>query len=170
MLVSDLDWAKVRCKYANRNATCHFLWVGNCSVRSVCYRMRHILRRTVHDLALDLWNGPMENVNMPIEKPFYLLAIVMSVLFVCRLRDNRAWTSECTRIESLTLKLKVRNVDDSDENRPANVTCQREYVEYVCKNWRFCVQPFVRSAQLFISGRTHKRTNARTASIHRSTP
>ena len=35
--------------------------------------------------------------------------------------------------ESLTLKMKVKDVDDLDENLPANIPCQHAYV---CKNWR----------------------------------
>ena len=45
-----------------------------------------------------------------------------------RLRDNHIWTSKCTRFESLTLKMKVKVVDNFDENWLVYVHCQHAYV------------------------------------------
>ena len=40
--------------------------------------------------------------------------------------------------------MKVKDVDDLDENWRANVACQYAYA-YVFKNWHLYAQPFVRS-------------------------
>ena len=74
-----------------------------------------------------------------------------------RLRDNHVWKSYCTRLKSLTLKMKVKNVGDFDENWQANLSWQREYV---CRNG--C---FYRSNHLFaVHNRTFReeRTDERT--------
>ena len=41
-------------------------------------------------------------------------------------------TCRCIRFEYLTLEMKVKNVEDLDENWQGDVPCQ-----YACKNWRF---------------------------------
>ena len=69
-LTLKLEFSKVKCKFTDRKATCHFLCVGNSYVWSNCHR----------------------------------------------LRDNHVWTSQCTRFDSLTLKMKVKDVGDLDEN------------------------------------------------------
>ena len=50
-----------------------------------CHRLRNIYSRNVHDLNIDLYNLPMSNVNISIERPHatsYVLVIAMSVLSV----------------------------------------------------------------------------------------
>ena len=66
---------------------------------------------------------------------FCVLVIAVFVLSFNRLWDNHVCISQCTLFEfSLTLKMKVKDVDDSDENLQTNVACQRAYV---CKNLYF---------------------------------
>ena len=46
------------------------------------------------------------------------------LLICCSLQNNHIWTSQWTRFKYLTFKMKVKYVDDSDENLQANVPCQ----------------------------------------------
>ena len=59
-----------------------------------------------------------------------------------RLRDNHVWTSQYTRFKSLTLKMKVNDVDDLDENWQTNVSYQ---VPCVCRHLHFSVRDSRRS-------------------------
>ena len=82
---------------------------------------------------------------MPIERPQSSSRVFEIALFVKiyhRLRDSHMLTSQCTRFESLTLKMMVKEVNDLGEHRHANVPCRRAYV---CGNCRVEVQLFVRS-------------------------
>ena len=77
----------------------------------------------------------MGHVNLPIEMPRdFLHADSCNVCPICyRLRDNHLLTPQCTRFESLTLKMKVKDADGVDENRQTNVVCQ---LAYDCKHLR----------------------------------
>ena len=76
-------------------------------------------------------NGLRSNVNMRIERP-YVTSYVLAIAIVCHmrhcLRDNYVCTSECSIFEIFTLKMKVKDVDDLNENWQANIACQNEYV------------------------------------------
>ena len=48
-----LEWAKVKCKYANGKAVWNFLFVGNSNVPPICHRLRDILSRKVHEFHLN---------------------------------------------------------------------------------------------------------------------
>ena len=56
--------------------------------------------------------------NMPIERPHATFCVHNSnVCPIChRFRDNHVWTSQCAPFESLTFKMKVKDVDNLDEN------------------------------------------------------
>ena len=41
-------------KYANGNAVCYFIFVGNNNVCPICYHLRDIRSQNVHNLDLDL--------------------------------------------------------------------------------------------------------------------
>ena len=59
------------------------LLLVNSNVSPICYHLREIHNRNVHDLDLDLSNGSMSYTNMPLERPyatFLLLAVAMSSL------------------------------------------------------------------------------------------
>ena len=40
-LAWPLEWAKVKCKYANSKAMCEFLFAGNINVCPICHHFRH---------------------------------------------------------------------------------------------------------------------------------
>ena len=113
-----LEWINVIYKDANGKALCNFPFVGNSNVCSICDHLRYINSQNVHDLDPDFWNGPRSNVNMPIERPHANFCVGYSNgCPTChRLRHNHVWTSQCTPFEPLTFKIKVKNVDDLDEN------------------------------------------------------
>ena len=72
-------------KSGNRKPACDFIFVGNGNVCPICQYLREIDSGNVHNLDLNLQNGPMSNINIPIERPystFYLLAISMFALSV----------------------------------------------------------------------------------------
>ena len=48
-----------------------------------------------------------------------------------RLRDNHYELPKYTRFKFFAFKMKVKDVDDLDENLHVNLLCQ------LCKNWRF---------------------------------
>ena len=48
------------------------------------------------------------------------------------LQDIHVCTFHCTRFESLTLKMTIRDVDDLYENWLTNVICQDVYVRKIC--------------------------------------
>ena len=58
-----LDWANVKCEYTNRKATGDFLYIGTSNVCSICHSLRDIHDQNLHDLDLDLYNGPRSNVK-----------------------------------------------------------------------------------------------------------
>ena len=71
---------QVSYKYANGKAVCDFLFLGNSNVYPICYRLRKILIRNMHDLDHGIQNWPRSNVYGTTQKPlasFYLLAIAM---------------------------------------------------------------------------------------------
>ena len=74
----------------------------------------------------------MSNVNMLIERPYATSCIgncnVCSIYH--RLRDNDAWTSQCARFESLTLKTKRNSIDDFAGNWHTNLFW---WIAYACK-------------------------------------
>ena len=74
-------------------------------------------------------------------------------------------TCQCIRLEYLTLKMKVKNVEDSDENWHGTLsTCisvqKLLLVGSVVCSWYMIVH--------FVAGRTHERTSILPAGIHRS--
>ena len=153
-------------KYANRKAMCNFLFVGNTDVCHICHRLRDINGRNVHNHDLNVWNWPRSNVNMLVWMPhatFYALAIAMFVpsVTVCEIIT---FTSHCTRFKSLTLQMKVKDVDDLYENWQTTEFCQHARV---LKKWRLYVQLFVRSVHIRTvrEGRTDVWTNERTTCL-----
>ena len=62
-----------------------------------------------------------------------VLAVTMFTISVYFLRNNHVWTSQYTRFEYLTLKMKVNDIYDLDENWRAKASCQRAYT---WKKWR----------------------------------
>ena len=59
--------------------------VVNSNVYIICHHLRDIRSRNVHNFDLDLLNGLMSNINMPMERrhmTLYLLAIAMFALSV----------------------------------------------------------------------------------------
>ena len=75
-----LQWAKIKCKYANWNTIIDVLFVGNSNVCPVCHNFRDIHNKNVHNF--DLYYEPRSNVNIPVEEPHAVLAITMFVLSV----------------------------------------------------------------------------------------
>ena len=128
------------------------------------------------------WPWPLQwkNVNRPIERPFAtscLLAISIFDQSVTVLRDNHVYTSECTRFEYLTLKMKIMNVDDLDNNRRTNLLYQRAYlpkklglVEVVAPvSSQLTFRKFVTCIRTY--GRTHmphRLTRSKYSASHRS--
>ena len=58
---------------------------SNVDISRIFYRLRDIRNRNMQDIHLYVSNGPMSNVNMPIENPyatFCLLAMVMFAQYV----------------------------------------------------------------------------------------
>ena len=49
-----LEWAKVKCKYANQKSLSNFVFDGNSNVNFFFYRLPYIHSWNVHDLDLDL--------------------------------------------------------------------------------------------------------------------
>ena len=72
---------------------------------------------------------------MPIQRPhaFYVLAIAMFVLSVT-VCEIITYELPNVLFESLTFKMKVKDVDDSNENWPAKVICQHASE---CIKWCF---------------------------------
>ena len=69
----------------NGKALNYFLFAYNSNVCPICHPLREVRNQNVHDHNLDLSNGSISNINMPIERPyatFYLLAIAMFALSV----------------------------------------------------------------------------------------
>ena len=48
----------VKYKYANGKAACYFLFIGNINVCLIFQRLRDIDNKNMHDIDLDLQNGP----------------------------------------------------------------------------------------------------------------
>ena len=81
------------------------------------------------------------------------------------LRDYHVWTFYCTRFESLTLKIEVKNIENLDDNWQTNLNCQLEcgpnvalLGSAVCSRWHFV-------ANLRTDVLTHGRTNKVSRSI-----
>ena len=91
-LTLPLEWINIKYKYANGKALCEFLFVGNSSVCPLCHHLRYISNRIVHDLDLDLYN-----------------------IYIYIYANEKALWFSITRFESLTFKMKVKDVDDLDE-------------------------------------------------------
>ena len=72
---------------------------------------------------------------MPIQRPYVTFYVGTSSVCPICLRDNHE-LPKCTRFESLTVKITIKDVGDSDENWPANVPCQ---CAYLCENWHLYV-------------------------------
>ena len=145
-------------RYTNRMAVCNFLFVGKSNVCPIYHRLWDTLSRNVHDLDLDLSNGPRWNVNTPIERPHATFACVdkcnvsLSVT-VCEMitYELRRWT----RFDLFTLKTKVKNVDDLNENWQTYSLRQRTCV---CKNARFYFQRWHLVTYIHTDGRTYVHT------------
>ena len=126
--------------------------LGNSNICPMWHGSRDINSRNVHDLDPDPYNGLRSNVNMSIERlhaTFCMLAIVLSVT-VCKIITFEL--CRCTRFETLTLKMK--DVDDLDENKPSKVPCRHTYVHKK-------MAP-LGPAVSFREGRTHGHTDERT--------
>ena len=145
-----LEWTNVKYKYSNGKAVCNFLFVGNNNVCLVCLRFSNIDSRNVYDIDLD-WPLDWTKVKCKYasrENTCDFLCCNSNVcLICCRLRDNHLWTSICSRFESLTLKIKFKDIDYLNENRVAKVSCQyHEYVfifvQNLAPNGRLLVQLF----------------------------
>ena len=97
------------------NATAYLMTLA---MLALPFTVSLIFSRNVHDLDLDLQNEPRSNPNMPIERSHAIFYVVnINVYQICpHLQDNHVWTSQCTRCEYLTLKMKVKNVDDLNDN------------------------------------------------------
>ena len=111
------------------------------------HRLQDINSRNVHDLDPDLQNRPRSNVNMPIERPrvgFYVLQY------------------QCTRFQSLTLKMKV---DDLDESLLANHLVN----VHTCAKIGTCRRSHLFEVHFVTYGWTEARTHALPASIYNST-
>ena len=63
-------------------------------------------------------NGPRSNVNRPIEKPHMTFCVgTINVCLICHcLQGIHLSTFQCTKFESLALKMKVKDVDNFAEN------------------------------------------------------
>ena len=72
-------------KYNKQKPIYDLLFDGNSNFLRISQHFQDIHWRNVHDLDLDLWNGPRSNVVTSIESPYmicYLVTIVISILFV----------------------------------------------------------------------------------------
>ena len=89
--------------------------------------------RNVHDTDLD-WSLELTKIKCKYASRKntcdFLCCNSNVCLICCRLPYNHLWTSKCTRFESLTLKIKVKDIDYLNENRLLIVSCQ--YHEYMC--------------------------------------
>ena len=76
----------------------------------------------MHDFDLDLWNMPRSTIHVPIKRPnatFYVLTIAMYVISVSQfMRLSHIYELSNVRIsiEYLTLKMKIKGVDNLYEN------------------------------------------------------
>ena len=79
-----LEWAKVKCKNANRKSTHDFLYDCNSNIGNINHHLRDVRNKNVHDLDLDFRNGPRSNANISIESrpdlTTYLMTIVLFLL------------------------------------------------------------------------------------------
>ena len=73
-----------------------------------------------------------------------------------RLRDNHVWKSRRTRFEFWTLKFRVKDVENLDEDEQWTLSCQPKYA---WKTWRVQVHPFVRGTYSYNSWMTYRRTD-----------
>ena len=81
-----------------------------------------------------------------------------NVRTICRrLRDDHVRTSQYTGFEYLTLKMRVGEFGDLNENRCQYVVNMNAFA----KNWRFYVQPF-RLRHIIVHFVTIERTYVRT--------
>ena len=65
-----------------------------------------------------------------------VLAIEMFAISCHCLWDDHVWTSRGTWFESLTLKMKIKNIDDLDENCQANLIYQYVLLDPAVCSWR----------------------------------
>ena len=97
-----------------------FIFVGNSNFCTICHNVRDIRSRNVRDIDLDLdldhdlQNGPMTNINMPIERPYATFDLLE---FVCPI---------CHRLRNIDGG-NLRNLDLDLQNRPrSNVNMPME--------------------------------------------
>ena len=64
-----LEWGKIKCEDANISPIYDFQLNGNSHISIMICRLRDINSGNVCELNLDLYNGPLSNVNILIESP-----------------------------------------------------------------------------------------------------
>ena len=78
---SPLEWAKAKFNYANEKTVCDFRFVDNSSVCHICHHLRDIHSRDVHDLDVDLSNGPRSNLTMQMGRPYASFDLLAKATF-----------------------------------------------------------------------------------------
>ena len=75
--------AKIKLKSGNPNPTmsCNFPFSGTSNVCPIWHNFRKIRNRNVHDLDLDLQNGSVTNIDMPMERPYAIFDLLTIVIF-----------------------------------------------------------------------------------------
>ena len=127
----SLDYAKLELIYANLTPVFDLLFDGNSNVGAICHHFK------------DYHSPNVGKIRVCHSKAIWDFIFVdnSNVCCIChRLQENHVWTSRCNRYEYLTLKMKVKNVDDSDKHLSVKIPCQ---LTSLCRNWRFQVQSFV---------------------------
>ena len=105
-----LEWAKVKCETFT---------VEMCMTLTLTFRM----------VQGEMWvSQSKDHVRL------LVLAIVNFYPICHRLQDINIWSSQWMIVEYLTLKMKVKYVDDLVEDWQADVACRRPHV---CKRWSF---------------------------------
>ena len=96
---SPVELAKVICKYANRKTIADLLFDGRYNVCSINHLLRDICSRNMHNIDLDLYNGPRSNDQKPIYD--FLCVDNCHVWAICHhLRDKYVNLPKWSRFES----------------------------------------------------------------------
>ena len=137
-------------------------WQGK--VCPICHFLRDIPSRNVHRRPIEC---PRSIVNMSMERLYASpCAGNCNVYLTChRLRNNHMWVSHYRRLESLSLEINVKNIEDFDENWQSESLMST----YVCMQLLAPLGSAVCSQYILVhfvaNERTHARTSTRVAKI-----
>ena len=146
MLV-PLERTKVKCKLVNRKEN---TLLSTCSQKemftiSVTVRDTFVFEMFMTwTLTLRMSHSQMSIWPSKVHMRLRVLAVAIFALFVTVLRVVHIWTSQCSQLELLKLKIKIKGVDDLHDNWHTNLFYQHAYVyqnssyyRYVCYRRHF---------------------------------